>query len=269
MSASDFSRGAALQPRIIRRNIAWISLLVLLTAGALIAAQWYLSFHPAGGSALTMNSPAKERMVAQLYPAIRAQNLALLATRKRLLALPSATNKRLTASTRGWLVQLATRYRLPLPDTTISPAWLDQLAKRVDIIPADLALAQAASESAWGRSRFARSGNNYFGIWCFSAGCGMIPKQRPAGAHYAVRTFPNIEANVRAYMLNINSHDSYRHLRQLRAILRQQQKPITGIVLSRGLGNYSAIGQHYITQLQGIIHHNNLERFNQLGRLSD
>lgn len=254
------------QPQLVRRNIAWISLLVVLAAGALIAALWYLSSHPKSGPTLGMNSAVKEHMVAQLYPAIHAQNLALLATRKRLLALQPSTSKPLTASTRGWLIQLAIRYRLALPDTAISSVWLKQLATRVDIIPADLALAQAASESAWGRSRFARIGNNYFGIWCFSEGCGMIPKQRPAGAHYAVRTFPNIEANVRAYMLNINSHDSYRHLRRLRAILRSQHKPITGIILSRGLGNYSAIGQQYIGQLQGIIRHNDLARFNRLGR---
>ena len=41
---------------------------------------------------------------------------------------------------------------------------IDTLLKHVDIVPASLVLAQAALESGWGSSRFARRGNNYFGM---------------------------------------------------------------------------------------------------------
>ena len=41
---------------------------------------------------------------------------------------------------------------------------------------------QAANESAWGTSRFARIGLNFFGQWCYSKGCGMVPKRRNTGA---------------------------------------------------------------------------------------
>lgn len=43
---------------------------------------------------------------------------------------------------------------------------LNSLLKRVDIIPESMVLIQAANESGWGSSRFAREGFNFFGEWC-------------------------------------------------------------------------------------------------------
>ena len=38
----------------------------------------------------------------------------------------------------------------------------DEYYKRIDVIPVSLAIAQAALESGWGKSRFAREANNLF-----------------------------------------------------------------------------------------------------------
>ena len=46
-------------------------------------------------------------------------------------------------------------------------AMIARLMRRVDIIPIELVLMQAANESAWGTSRFAQKGYNFFGLWCF------------------------------------------------------------------------------------------------------
>src|SRR5690606_39546165 len=89
---------------------------------------------------------------------------------------------------REWLETMGKRYRLPEVEQ-VDEEWMTILLRRLDIIPADLALAQAAMESAWGGSRFAREGNNYFGQWCFSKGCGLVPEKRPAGARYEVQRF--------------------------------------------------------------------------------
>ena len=60
----------------------------------------------------------------------------------------------------------------------IDQAKRDALLVRVDVIPPSLVLAQGANESAWGTSRFAKQGNNFFGQWCYSQGCGLVPLQR-------------------------------------------------------------------------------------------
>ncbi|HKJ91279.1 MAG TPA: glucosaminidase domain-containing protein, partial [Oceanipulchritudo sp.] len=70
-----------------------------------------------------------------------------------------------------WLRELAASHSLEVkPDVPLTPAILDDLRRRVDVIPPSLALAQAALESGWGTSRFAREGNNLFGIWCYTPG---------------------------------------------------------------------------------------------------
>ncbi|MDZ7684220.1 MAG: glucosaminidase domain-containing protein [Gammaproteobacteria bacterium] len=78
------------------------------------------------------------------------------------------------------LARIEKRYAIRRPDETLH-ARIAELLQRVDVVPASLVIAQAAKESGWGTSRFAREGNNFFGIWCFYEGCGMLPLQRAPG----------------------------------------------------------------------------------------
>ncbi|MDZ7825939.1 MAG: glucosaminidase domain-containing protein [Gammaproteobacteria bacterium] len=56
--------------------------------------------------------------------------------------------------------------------------------RRADEIPPSLVLAQAAAESAWGTSRFARMANNLFGQPRFTEGCGRWSgSAAPRGRH--------------------------------------------------------------------------------------
>lgn len=43
----------------------------------------------------------------------------------------------------------------------------EDLLSAIDIVPASLVLAQAAYESSWGRSRFAKNYHNFFGLLVF------------------------------------------------------------------------------------------------------
>lgn len=141
---------------------------------------------------------------------------------------------------------------LPLPEL------LDELLVRVDVIPVSLALAQAANESAWGTSRFAREGNNIFGQWCFDEGCGLVPGQRAQDASHEVRAFASVEASVRAYFRNLNTNPTYEYLRELRAQMRMKGKPLDSRALAQGLLRYSERGHVYISELHDIIRVNDL-----------
>ena len=141
---------------------------------------------------------------------------------------------------------------------------LTQLLQRVDIIPPSLVLAQAANESAWGTSRFARLGNNLFGQWCFRVGCGITPKLRSAQASHEVRSFASVNASVRAYLHNLNRHASYETLRQIRATARQRSLPLLGEQLAQGLMRYSQRGQDYIDEIRLLIQQNELQRYDFL-----
>ena len=137
-----------------------------------------------------------------------------------------------------------------------------RLMRRVDIIPPSLVLAQAANESAWGSSRFARLGNNLFGEWTYKPGTGIIPAGRPAGATYEVRKFSSIYQSIRSYMNNLNRNGAYRKLREIREILRDSNQPVTGLSLAQGLAKYSQRGNEYIIEIQAIIRQNKLMRVN-------
>ena len=94
---------------------------------------------------------------------------------------------------------------------------------------------QAVEESGWGTSRFARQGNNLFGLRCFSEGCGMT--QRGTGNQY--QAFDSVQEAVRTYLHNLNTHEAYAELRQRRARLAQQGLEVTAEALIGALEDYA------------------------------
>ena len=138
---------------------------------------------------------------------------------------------------------------------------VEKLLLRVDVVPASLVIAQAAKESGWGSSRFAREGNNFFGIWCFNRGCGMTPANRDAGRHHEVAMFDTVKEGVRYYIRTINSHNAYSTLRQIRAVARNNNQPFGGEQLATGLLRYSERGVLYVNEIQSMIRYNRLHRF--------
>ena len=149
--------------------------------------------------------------------------------------------------------EILNSYKLP---ETINNESLTQALRRVDIIPKELALIQAAKESAWGTSRFARIGLNFFGQWCYKKGCGMVPSRRNTGAAHEVAAFQSVRQGVASYFKNLNTHAAYKDLRTIRADLRRQQKPLAANKLTYGLMSYSERGEEYIKELNQMIKHN-------------
>lgn len=158
------------------------------------------------------------------------------------------------------MLDIAEQYRLDAAELSEAQV-LQELMERVDVIPTSLVLAQAANESAWGMSRFAREANNMFGQWCFDSGCGLVPARRGVNATHEVKAFASIEESVNAYFLNLNTNSSYQEMREMRAHMRAQGRPLDSMVLARGLTRYSQRGMAYVSELQDII------RVNRLGAL--
>ncbi|MDY6841310.1 MAG: glucosaminidase domain-containing protein [Pseudomonadota bacterium] len=189
-----------------------------------------------------------------LYPRIVLANSRILIERDYLDSL--ATRKTLTSKEYNWLARQSERLRVDA-----EPGSDEQLAllhKRLDVIPPSLILAQAANESAWGTSRFATRGNNLFGQWCFSRGCGLVPLGRAEGASHEVATFPSPYRSVRAYIQNLNRHPSYQLLRDIRLKDRRNNTPLSGLALAEGLRGYSERGEAYVEEIRAMIHYNNL-----------
>jgi len=141
---------------------------------------------------------------------------------------------------------------------------VEQLLLRVDPVPPSLALAQAAIESAWGTSRFAVQGNNLFGQWCYSKGCGLVPLRRNSGSHHEVAKFSTVSESVESYIRNINTHRAYIDLRAARASLRSAESSVSGYQLAENLLEYSELREKYVHEVQAVIRINNLARYDKL-----
>jgi len=137
------------------------------------------------------------------------------------------------------------------------------LLEKIDIIPPSLVLSQAALESNWGRSRFAKFYHNYFGLWCFERGCGVIPKKRDKGDTHEVAKFSSPEKAIDFYFLSINRNKSYEVLRKIRQDKRSKGQSISGLSLSEGLTNYAEIGYEYVDRIRRVITSNELSRFDR------
>ena len=130
----------------------------------------------------------------------------------------------------------------------------------MDEVPTSLAIAQAAKETGWGTSRFALDGNALFGQWTWS-GEGLKPKESEKSKGHKVMKFNVLQASVRAYQRNLNTHKSYQEFRKARAELREKNIPLDSILLSEYLDKYAETGKQYVDILQQIIKQNNLKDF--------
>ena len=123
-----------------------------------------------------------------------------------------------------------------------------------------LALAQAAVESGWGTSRFARQGNALFGQWAWTDSAGMRPLAA-SNDHAVVRSFGSLLESVRAYMHNLNTHQNYKRFRDARYSLKPQAEEVKAIRLAAYLDSYAEIGQAYVKKLLAVMSSNNFDKY--------
>lgn len=245
-------------PQRFRPLAYWLSLLLVL----FLLWQWLVAERPDFGdlpdfAAIEDVGEMKAAFYAYLTPMVIHYNNTIREQRARLelLQQQSADGIPLARSDRRWLRRVATQYELEWEDGTPSDAVMQELLMRVDTVPVELALVQAAKESGWGRSRFAVEANNLFGQWCYTEGCGIVPSNRPAGAQHEVEEFRSVSEAMRRYMNNLNTHDSYSEFRQLRHTLREAEKPLSGMALADGLSLYSERREDYVNDIRVMIEH--------------
>ena len=199
----------------------------------------------------------KKAFFSYLYPRIVLANSRILIQRQYLETLERKES--LDEQEIAWLEKQSERLRVDEEPGT--DEMFRKLRSRLDVIPPSLVMAQAANESAWGTSRFARKGNNLFGQWCFSKGCGIVPSSRGAGKSHEVAVFPSPYRSVTSYIQNLNRHPTYQLLRDIRREKRDQGRFASGSALAAGLVGYSERGEEYISELRSMISYNKLARY--------
>lgn len=186
-----------------------------------------------------------------LQPAFDTVTAEVLAERAQLIQWQ--VKPTLTPQEQTQLQDMASMYKVTADNDL---ALISALLLHVDVIPEALVFSQSANETGWGTSRFAKLGHNFFGQWCFSKGCGLVPNQREEGAAHEVASFDSIAGSVRSYFRNINRNQSYLPLREIRSEQRLQGADINACALAAGLINYSERKEAYIAEIRAMIRHN-------------
>ena len=193
----------------------------------------------------------KETFIKIVLPLIVAENEKILEDRNKLKSI--ASKKMTTDTEKQWLRQKLLEYK-------VKNGKLEELEKRMDIIPTSLALAQAAKESGWGTSRSALEGNAMFGQWTWT-GNGIEPLFKDKSKTHKILKFPILRASVKSYINNLNTHKSYKKLRDIRTELRKKNRTIAGLKLTETLDNYAETGKEYTKIIAQIIKENRLADF--------
>ena len=201
----------------------------------------------------------KELFIQIVLPLILEENNKILLDRKKLFAILNKNNN--SKSDNAWINKKYKQYGISKKD-------LPTLKRRMDIIPVSMAIAQAAKETGWGTSRFALEGNALFGQWTYTDK-GIKPAAAEAGTKHKVMMFNVLKSSVRAYARNLNTHKSYRKMRYVRAIQRDNNEILDSLELVDYLDSYAETGKEYTAILKKIIEQNNLTDFDDVKILPD
>ncbi|NOR87261.1 MAG: hypothetical protein GQ527_06600 [Bacteroidales bacterium] len=193
-------------------------------------------------------SDKKQQFMEDIVRASQLANYHISKEKKRLKKINQyfISYSKISSSHQSSLVRIAEKFGIKgvqaLSDSISISKFLGELSKRVEIVPVRLALAQAILESAWGTSRFAKEGNAYFGIHCYSEGCGL--SFGDSDHKVFVKSYDNMQASVNDYLLFLNSKRGVRKFRNARQeYFSSSDHDI--FKLGASLSSYSEIGGEY------------------------
>jgi len=198
----------------------------------------------------------KKAFVDILLPLIQTENQKIMKIRKKVIKIFNDPYYLLDPKKIEFLTKIAKKYKIKNINNK------KEFLIKIDKIPPSLALAQAAIESGWGKSRFVKEANNLFGHWEYS-NKGLAPKSKYDNIkiNYSLRIFPSLENSIAAYMLNLNRNPAYKEFRKKRFIYKKAHKNFTGLEAAPTLKNYSQLKEEYVKRVKKLIKSNNWEKF--------
>ena len=207
----------------------------------------------------------KVEFIETLLPLISFQNQQIIIERERLFKIYDHLNnqKTLPKSDLLYLNNLANKYLINSKNKHKIDL-VQELLQSVDIIPTSIVLAQAANESGWGRSRFAREYNALFGQYTYDETSGVVPYEREEGKKHLIKNFSSIDKSVESYFKNINTHHAYENFRNVRSKIYKKNLDIK--LLTQTLDVY-AEDESYVDIINSIIDSNNFTQFDSIDNI--
>tara|TARA_B100000579_G_scaffold197286_1_gene161233 strand:+ start:1615 stop:2616 length:1002 start_codon:yes stop_codon:yes gene_type:complete len=213
---------------------------------------------------LNFLSQQKKDFVKTLLPLISYENQNILLERSRLENIKVFLNENNTLSKVDlkFLLKISKKYKVKISDKHKYDL-VNELLEHVDIIPNSIVLAQAANESGWGTSRFAREFNALFGEYTYNYSDGVVPLLRDDGEKHLVKAFDSFDKSIQSYFNNLNTHFAYKDFREVRKIMRKKNNFSNISLLVEELDTYAA-DTNYIKTINSIIDDNKFDQFNYI-----
>jgi uncharacterized FlgJ-related protein len=206
-------------------------------------------------------SDSKKYFVKTLLPLISYENQNILLERSKLenIKIFLGNNNTLSTIDLNFLNKISKKYRVKT-EGKHKYDLVNQLLDLVDVIPNSIVLAQAANESGWGTSRFAKEYNALFGEYTYNFSNGVVPLMREEGEKHLVKSFESVNKSVQSYFNNLNSHYAYKEFRDVRKVMRKNNNFNYIKLLVNELDTYAA-DENYIDTINSIIEDNMLHKF--------
>jgi len=208
-----------------------------------------------------MFSLKKIEFIETVLPLISFENQKILMERQRLIKIKNylLLEKTLIKNDIIYLKEIAKKYQIKSKNKHKIDL-LNDLLFSVDVIPNSIVLAQAANESGWGTSRFAKEYNALFGQYTYDENNGVVPFEREEGKKHLVRNFSSFHKSVESYFKNINTHYAYQRFRKVRSQINKKDLNKNIELLTQTLDVY-AEDDSYVDTINSIIDSNNFSQF--------
>lgn len=244
------------------RFLLFIVLLIILSVVILILKEHYSKEHFYQNKELHLDFSNKKKIsearmifMDSIIRAAQYSNYRIQKQRKKLIKIKNyyKDKKKLGGVYQYWFTTLIKDFNVgefDLKDSLLVQQALEELNLKVQIVPVRLTVAQAILESSWGESRFAKEGNAYFGIHCYTTGCGMKFDSRESKVY--VKSYNSLQESVDDYMHFLNTKPGTKNFRLARQVYFESEKRDI-LQLARGLDSYSEIGGNYQKILKGLL----------------
>ena len=118
-------------------------------------------------------------------------------------------------------------------------------------VPREIIIAQAVIESAYGTSRFAKEGNNLFGVMTFNLDEPHLKPSNNKNSKFGAKIYQNKCESVKDYIIVLNTGSAFNHFRELRFQMLKNDN-LDVLVLVETLTRY-ATNPNYIKLLKKTI----------------
>lgn len=203
------------------------------------------------------DATARNRLFIQiLMPLALKINQEFLEERENLMALQEAfeADHDFQKTDIYYLEKMAKKYDVstPFKDTRRYTLILNELIRRVDVVPPSILVSVAAVATDWGTSRIAVLGNNLYKARDWYTDKGLAPIGEDDDS-YRYIIYPSLESSMRAFALKANSNINFEQFWNSRAESRRRGSIIYGkrmdwtFILNSNLQNYAGLLDYVVT----------------------